>query len=58
MNNVNDPEEARLINQAKKLEADLWAERVDRLLKSLKNIQKKNGFAPRMALAYQRIEKQ
>lgn len=48
------PERALAILEQKKAEADSWEARVDRLVKSVRSIQKENGFAPRMKLAYQR----
>lgn len=51
---VTDPQEALEITRKKQLEADYWAVKVDKLVRSLKEIQRENGFAPRMALAYKR----
>lgn len=48
------PEQAKEITRIKQVEADVWNRRVKRLVASLEKIQKENGFAPKMALAYQR----
>lgn len=54
MEEPTNPKEALAATQRKQEEADYWDDRVDRLIESLRNIQKENGFAPRMELAYRR----
>ena len=46
------PEEAKKITQAKQDEADSWLARIDRVVESLRTIQKENGFAPRMEIVF------
>lgn len=53
MMTVDDPREALKISQAQKKEAEDLRDYAEKLMRSLKRIQKKNGFAAGMEAAYQ-----
>ena len=49
------PEEAKEITRLKQAEADDLSARINRVVRSLKRMQKENGFAPRLAATYGKV---
>lgn len=48
------PQQAREITRVKQQEADDLLTRIDRVVKSLKSLQKENGYAPRLAATFKK----
>ena len=52
MERPKTPEEAMALTRTRQEEADSLAKRVDRLVTSMRKIQRENGFAPRMEIVF------